>query len=736
MRTIILFLLVLFLILQSFAQTNKKLSDEVSQAFVSIPTVLFEGVIAEEYSQGRTLLLPYIDMTREFEYFEDQKSTLQFSDVVRPKNNKTLFIPYPAHQSLDPNSVYWFRVKFRNESSQKRTLLVQCNSRFDRVDLHTKDSKGRIGHQISGQKVAPPSKNIMYPMGQNVFLQSFPANTTLELYFKVGRRNWIGSGWQDFPKFKLRLYNWAFIQADLSKMRQIDILYLGIFLAFSIYHLLLYASSREREYFYYAASIAFITLWNATDRLVLYDFVSGFWAYSILKPLAIFGSAYFLMRFTDVFLNLKNHQPLAHLLLSRGQWLLWIIPLYTFLKEIWQPIFLKNYADTIHVLFESYEMIMGVFYLGLVIFTSFRLSHQGYPPARYYFYSFTLYFMLILCLYGLIYLGKEEWISLNLLKISLYLNYFNIGSNALILFVFSLAIGDKMNRLQKDKLEAARENLLLQQNANQLLDKKVSERTVQLKKANESLKIQNNRLEDLNEELTALNDEKDNLIKIVAHNLGTPLAANNMYLGLLRKHGHNLQEDQHEYLSTVAESNQNLITMINRILDISSMEAKGIILRPEAIHLKSTLEEIVKKLNSIAQKKNITISRDYQGTQSCIWADKSYFCQIIENLLGNAIKFSEFSKNIYLSTHLQGTNIQISVRDEGPGIKAEDRKKMFKIYQMLSAKPTAGENSTGLGLYIVKKYTEALGGIVWEEGQEGKGANFILQFELMNDPQT
>ena len=108
-----------------------------------------------------------------------------------------------------------------------------------------------------------------------------------------------------------------------------------------------------------------------------------------------------------------------------------------------------------------------------------------------------------------------------------------------------------------------------------------------------------------------------------------------------------------------------------------------------------------------------------------VQADKGFLIQIIENLVSNAVKFSP--PNTKVEIEVSGNqNVLISVKDEGPGITKEDQTKLFGKYNILSAKPTGGEPSTGLGLSIVKKYIEEMGGKVWCESQIGKGATFYV----------
>jgi signal transduction histidine kinase len=100
----------------------------------------------------------------------------------------------------------------------------------------------------------------------------------------------------------------------------------------------------------------------------------------------------------------------------------------------------------------------------------------------------------------------------------------------------------------------------------------------------------------------------------------------------------------------------------------------------------------------------------------------------MENLLSNAIKFSPSDKSIFFNLYDKGDHIIGEVRDEGPGLSEDDKKKLFSKYQKLSAKPTGNESSTGLGLSIVKKFTESMHGQIWCESEPNNGASFYVKF--------
>jgi len=106
----------------------------------------------------------------------------------------------------------------------------------------------------------------------------------------------------------------------------------------------------------------------------------------------------------------------------------------------------------------------------------------------------------------------------------------------------------------------------------------------------------------------------------------------------------------------------------------------------------------------------------------------------VQNIISNAIKFSQPNKKIYITIRNseEPQHIDISIKDEGPGFTENDKKKLFQKFAKLSARPTGGEHSSGLGLSIVKKLVEMMNGKIRVESEHGKGAEFILTFPQAN----
>jgi signal transduction histidine kinase len=112
--------------------------------------------------------------------------------------------------------------------------------------------------------------------------------------------------------------------------------------------------------------------------------------------------------------------------------------------------------------------------------------------------------------------------------------------------------------------------------------------------------------------------------------------------------------------------------------------------------------------------------------------DEDWLRQVLENLLGNAIKYSPPRRSIFLSVARAGGSVRVEVRDEGPGLTEDDRAKIFGRFQRLSARPTGGESSTGLGLSIVKQLVERHHGRVWAESPgRGQGSSFLVELPAL-----
>lgn len=253
--------------------------------------------------------------------------------------------------------------------------------------------------------------------------------------------------------------------------------------------------------------------------------------------------------------------------------------------------------------------------------------------------------------------------------------------------------------------------------------------TDDLKNANLEISKKNKLIEQQNQELLELNKEKNHLIGIVAHDLKNPITSAISVTDLF-KNEKGLNEEHKEYLYLITKCLNRVNNLVTKILDINVIEANKINLTIVDTDLRHLLEQIIDDFKDQCDKKNIKIVKDMNDTLVAI--DHSFAIQIFENLISNAIKFSHPKSKIFVRMKAERNLVHVEIEDEGPGFSADDKTKLFGKFQKLSAQPTGGEESTGLGLSIVKKYVEVMDGKVWCESEDGKGAKFIVELNKVS----
>lgn len=241
---------------------------------------------------------------------------------------------------------------------------------------------------------------------------------------------------------------------------------------------------------------------------------------------------------------------------------------------------------------------------------------------------------------------------------------------------------------------------------------------------NNRLLEQQRLVEEANSQLRGLNEEKNNLIKVLAHDLRSPLS-NILNGSQIIESSEDLSEQGKKLLGFILQSSEKMSSLIEKILDVDAIETGRHNLKIEQFDLKQVVEQVVTDNRPKAKEKSIKIDLNFSGN-SIVKADKIYTSQVIDNLISNAIKYSRVKSAATIHVEESDQMVKVSVTDQGPGLTEEDKKKIFKKYQQLSARPTKGEMSIGLGLSIVKLFTERMGGKVSYDTELGKGTTFHI----------
>jgi PAS domain S-box-containing protein len=234
-------------------------------------------------------------------------------------------------------------------------------------------------------------------------------------------------------------------------------------------------------------------------------------------------------------------------------------------------------------------------------------------------------------------------------------------------------------------------------------------------------------LQEKNLELAAANQAKDTFLASMSHELRTPLNAIIGFTGtLLMGLPGPLTPDQYKQLRTVQTSARHLLALINDLLDVAKIEAGKVELSAAPVDCCAVIEEVVATLRNQAEAKGLELVADLPSHPVVWMTDRRALNQIVLNLAGNAVKFTETGR-VTVSLREDGGVLEVTVEDTGVGIPLEEQPKLFAPFSLAgSMRPRAAEG-TGLGLHLSQRLAEVLGGRITVDSTPGKGSRFTLR---------
>jgi signal transduction histidine kinase len=266
------------------------------------------------------------------------------------------------------------------------------------------------------------------------------------------------------------------------------------------------------------------------------------------------------------------------------------------------------------------------------------------------------------------------------------------------------------------------------------LYKKRNEQNEQIEMQKKSIEQKRQELEQRNKHLLELDEEKNNLIKILAHDLRTPINHIQGMAQIVLLENQSMPEDQRALIEQITDSSQRVNKMITHLLDTDAIENNRVKAFMDDVDLPALLKKVVTSFEKQAQRKNIRLHYFAERNSCFVKGDALFLFEVFENLLSNALKFSPPGKDIFTSLQATSAIVTVKVQDQGPGLSETDLSLLFRKFQPLSARPTAGEGSFGLGLSIVKKYLEIMNGTVRCESKLDEGATFIVELPVASSP--
>jgi signal transduction histidine kinase len=364
-----------------------------------------------------------------------------------------------------------------------------------------------------------------------------------------------------------------------------------------------------------------------------------------------------------------------------------------------------------------------------------------------------------------LYLASIIFTILSLVGVFEYTEFFSVRllwlGVALEKVVFSFALVERMNLVRRSLEEEHRYRIIAEKeleiegiraaeaevHSQELMRQNdiVSRQAASIQQANVLLMEQNKHLEDLNH-------EKNEILAIVSHDMKNPLSALRGIIELLQNAGLEASVSKSALLQMQLTIDK-MLAMVKNLLDVNRIETGELAYSFVGVDAGTLLYSSIAHFQKSADLKGIHIlSHNIAASLPRIWVDEQALTQVADNLLSNAIKYSPYRSSIFISAFFYNADdanytvlqehrlkqydmllpqcVVIAFQDQGPGISKQDQKRLFGKFVRLSAQPTGGEHSTGLGLSIVKKLVEAMHGRVWCESDFGYGATFFVALPL------
>jgi signal transduction histidine kinase len=244
--------------------------------------------------------------------------------------------------------------------------------------------------------------------------------------------------------------------------------------------------------------------------------------------------------------------------------------------------------------------------------------------------------------------------------------------------------------------------------------------------ARRQLQQQHDQLVVANAHLAQLNQEKNDLMAIAAHDLRSPLMGMTMLLNVTAEEAGRAWQAGVSSLRALEQSCRDMADLVSRVLDVHrAADAVGQ-LSLQAQDIRPAVAKVTQAHEPRARAKGIDLAVDAGPSPLAAVHDQQALERVLDNLVSNAVKFSPPGGTVRVHLTRAGAMAAIAVSDTGPGIADAERPLLFRKFARLRPKPTAGENSSGLGLYITKQLVDAMGGSIAVSGGPGQGATFTV----------
>ncbi|ROL56411.1 hypothetical protein D9V84_08240 [Bacteroidetes/Chlorobi group bacterium Naka2016] len=293
---------------------------------------------------------------------------------------------------------------------------------------------------------------------------------------------------------------------------------------------------------------------------------------------------------------------------------------------------------------------------------------------------------------------------------------------------------DKMSidRIKYEQLILENSNLRAEISALRGQIDALNSRAEELRKQNIELKEKVEKLSSSKEELEELQKQKDELFAVIIHDIKNPAALIKNLVELLRSYDLTATEQQ-EIIDDILVTSNRIVALSQEVSRILALESSLMSLNLETGNINDVIREVVKANSPNAKNKSINVFVDLDEKLEEFLFDHYKVYEVLDNLMSNAIKFTQKGGEVRVVSKRQDDKVVIEVTDNGLGLSDEDINRAFQRGARLSAKPTGDEPSSGLGLWIVKRLVEAMKGKVWVRSKLGKGSTFAFSVPILKE---
>jgi len=264
------------------------------------------------------------------------------------------------------------------------------------------------------------------------------------------------------------------------------------------------------------------------------------------------------------------------------------------------------------------------------------------------------------------------------------------------------------------KYQLSKDNKLLLENlrkANEELERKVNDRTIELNKKNE--------------ELMAINSLKDKLFTVISHDLRQPVLSFEVLLETIRTYKDKLTKEKIESLTSAIQSQLTEVKdLMDNLLNWAMVQMQYHELNKQEFDLSKSLKRNLELYRNQANEKRIKLNLHEKKDKEYVNGDENMYDVVLRNLLSNAIKFTDRDGKIDCSIDHIKSYIVVSIKDNGRGIPKETKEKLFNNMEMITTRGTAKEKGIGIGLKLCKEFVEMQGGKISLESEVGEGSIF------------